>query len=439
VDDSQRAAALERLRELLPYRWLCGNPDCDGQPHGPTEPGALGFLHPHARASQQPPPGDWLVWLILAGRGFGKTRTGAEWLKHVALGQPGTRWAVVAPTYADARDTCIEGESGLLATLPKDRVDTWNRSLGEVILTNGSRVKLFSAEDPDRLRGPQHHGAWCDELAAWNYPATWDQLQFGLRLGDHPRTVVTTTPKPTPLVKALHARPDAVVTRGSTFDNASNLSGAALAELRSRYEGTRLGRQELYAEILDDVEGALWTHAMIDANRATHVPDLVRTVVAIDPAGTSTDASDETGIVAAGIDGRGHLYVLADRSGRFSPDGWGRRAVDLYDEVSGDRIVAESNFGADMVEHVIRTVDPDVAYRKVTATRGKRLRAEPVAALYEQGRVHHVGDLGDLEDQMTSWTPDAAGSPDRLDALVWAITALALGDEPRRLRMRAAA
>lgn len=405
-----------------------------------------------ARADQLPPDGAWLVWLVLAGRGWGKTRTGAEWIKREALANPSTRWAVVAPTYADARDTCIEGESGLLAVLPEDRVQTWNRSLGELILTNGSRVKLFSADEPERLRGPQHHGAWCDELAAWRYPETWDQLQFGLRLGEHPRTVVTTTPKPTKLVRQLAKRDDAHITRGSTFDNAANLSPAALAELRSRYEGTTLGRQELYAEILEDIDGALWSRAMFDRAGFFVGPDIAdpaRVVVAIDPAVTSGEESDHTGIIAAGVteqghcpvcgqvDGR-HAFVLADRSARTTPDAWCRRAVELYDEVGGDRIVAEVNNGGDLVETVLRTVDPSVPYRKLTASRGKRLRAEPIAALYEQGKVHHVGAMPELEDQLCSWTPDAKDSPDRMDALVWALTDLMV-DTPKpgpRLVMR---
>lgn len=447
-DDETRAAQLARLRELLPYRWACGRPDCDGLPHGPVHPGELGWPHRHARGSQIAPDGDWLVWVILAGRGFGKTRTGAEWLKHQALAHPGTRWAVVAPTYADARDTCVEGESGLIAVIHPDRVAKWNRSLGELELSNGSKVKLFSADEPERLRGPQHHGAWCDELAAWKYPEAWDQLQFGLRLGDRPASVVTTTPRPVQLLAGdgkdgrrlgLIRRPSTVVTRGSTFDNAANLSAAALDELRTRYEGTRLGRQELHAEILDDVEGALWTRAMLELAHVDQAPELVRTVVAIDPAVTSGEEADETGIIAAGLGHDGHVYVLADRSGRFTPDGWARRSVALWDEVSGDRIIGEVNNGGDLVENVVRSVDASVPYKRVTATRGKRLRAEPVAALYEQGRVHHVAGLGLLEDQMASWTPESGTSPDRLDALVWAVTELALGEAPRRMRMRNAA
>lgn len=441
MDRHERLAKLQRLAYLRRYVWACNQAGCDGSPHH--------GIPRHARPDQRPPDDDWLVWLILAGRGWGKTRTGAEWIKQQALAHPGSRWAVVAPTYADARDTCIEGESGILAVLPEDRVDTWNRSLGELVLANGSRVKLFAAEQPDRLRGPQHHGAWCDELAAWRYPEAWDQLQFGLRLGDVPRTVVTTTPRPTALVRDLAGRPDVHVTRGATFDNADNLSAAALAELRNRYEGTRLGRQELYGELLDDVPGALWTAATIDAARIPALPEsgVARVVTAIDPAVTSSEDSDLTGIVTAAVSDHGwcpicgpldggvrHGFVIADDSTRATPDGWCRTAVAAYDRWSGDRIVGEVNNGGDLIETVLRTVDPSVPFRKVTATRGKRVRAEPVAALYEQGRIHHVGALVDLEDQLCSWTPEAPGSPDRMDALVWAITDLLVDDAGRGRR-----
>jgi len=391
------------------------------------------------RASQTPPAGDWLIWLILAGRGFGKTRTGAEWIAEQAWRHPGTRWAIVAPTYADARDTCIEGDSGLLHALGGE-VNTWNRSLGELELTNGSKVKLFSADEPERLRGPQHHGAWCDELAAWRYPDTWDQLQFGLRLvapNLTPRTVVTTTPKPTALVRQLVDRATTHVTTGSTFENAANLAPAALDELRNLYEGTRIGRQELYAELLLDTPGALWSLAQFDTPgfRAAEadVPDLVRVVTAVDPAVTSGEDSDSTGIVTVGIDHAGDLWVLADDTCRLSPEGWASTAVGALDTWGGDRIVAEVNNGGDLVESVLRAVDRSVPYRKVHASRGKRVRAEPVAALYEQGRVHHVGVLSELEEQMCSWAPDGlGGSPDRVDALVWAVTDLAVRKSGRR-------
>lgn len=382
-----------------------------------------------ARPEQLPPSTDgWDVWLYLAGRGAGKTRAAAEWLAHQARTQPGTRWAVVAATFADARDTCVEGDSGLLGALLDD-VETWNRSLGELVLTNGSRVKLFSADEPDRLRGPQHHGAWCDELAAWRRPEAWDQLQFGLRLGRRPQTVVTTTPKPVRLVRDLVARQGdgVVIRRGSTFDNADNLAPAALDELRRRYEGTRLGRQELYAELLLDTPGALWSLATFEADgfRVADVPeDLERVVVAIDPAVTSDEGSDESGIVVAGRVGD-RAYVLEDASLRADPTSVARAAVAAFHECAADRIVVEANNGGDWLPALIRTVDASVKVDTVHATRGKALRAQPVAGLYEQGRVHHVGLLPTLEDQMTTWAPDAGmRSPDRIDALVWALTAL---------------
>lgn len=403
----------------------------------PTEAKARLRWNLQRRPTQTPPDGDWLVWLILAGRGFGKTRTGAEWIAEQAWRHPGTRWAIVAPTFGDARDTCVEGDSGLLHALGGE-VRTWNRSLGELELVGGSKVKLFSADEPERLRGPQHHGAWCDELAAWRYPEAWDQLQFGLRLmapGLEPRTVVTTTPKPTKLVRSLVDRNTTHVTRGSTFENEANLAPAALEELRSLYEGTRIGRQELYAELLLDTPGALWTMAMLDADgvRVDHVPDLVRVVTAIDPAVTSGEDADETGIVTVGQDHDGDLWVLADDTTKATPEGWASVAIGAMDRHGSDRIVAEVNNGGDLVESVLRAVDRTVPYRKVTASRGKRVRAEPVAAMYEQGRVHHVRGLEELEAQMCSWTPDGGqGSPDRLDALVWACTELGLGKRRRR-------
>ena len=385
---------------------------------------------PTARPEQQAPAGDWLVWLILAGRGYGKSRTGAEWVADQALAADGSRWAVVAATYADGRDTCIEGESGLLSVLRRRRpgfdwAKHWNRSLGELTLPNRAKVKLFTADEPDRLRGPQHHGAWCDELAAWRYPEAWDQLQFGLRLGERPRTVVTTTPKPLRLVRDLLDRDTTVTVRGSTFDNAANLAPAALDELRRRYEGTRLGRQELYAEMLTDTPGALWTLAAMDADgfRVGDTPDLERVVVAIDPAVTSEETSDESGIVVAGRSGD-RTFVLEDLSLRADPHTVATAAVRAYHELQADRIVVEANNGADWIPALIRTVDPAVKVDKVHATRGKSLRAQPVAGLYEQGRVHHVGHLPVLEEQMCTWTPESRTSPDRLDALVWAVTAL---------------
>ena len=384
-----------------------------------------------ARPNQITPPGDWQVWLILAGRGWGKTRTGAEDAAWFGLQHPGARIALVGPTYADARDVMVEGDSGLRSVIDRRFVDTWNRSLGEFVLTNGSRFKLFSAEEPERLRGPQHHRAWCDELAAWKYlQATWDQLAFGLRLGAHPQIVVTTTPKPRPLIRQLRDAPTTVVTVGSTFDNRANLAPSAVAQLESKYAGTRLGRQELQAEILEDTPGALWTRAMLESAYIEAAPSqFTRVVVAVDPSGSSGESGDAQGIVVCGLgmDGRG--YVIEDATMRGSPDQWARQVAYLHDKHRADRVVAEKNYGGAMVEAVLRTAAPNLPVKLVSATRGKYVRAEPVAALYEQGRISHIGAFPELEDEMTLMTGGGfvgSGSPNRVDALVWAFTELML-------------
>ena len=379
------------------------------------------------RTEQMPPHGDWRTWLILAGRGWGKTRTGAEWVID-RIEDGAERIALIGPTAADARDVMVEGESGILAIAPRDLDANYEPSKRRITFASGAICTTFSADEPDRLRGPQHDFAWADELAAWRYPEAWDQLQFGLRLGTDPKVIVTTTPRPTKEIRTLVAAETTAVTRGSTFDNADNLAPAFLERILAKYEGTRLGRQELYAEILDDVPGALWTRAMLEAavtGCPKPVPDGERLVVAIDPAITSGEDSDETGIVVAQRTGR-EAVVLADLTCRLSPDGWARRAVEAYHEHKADRIVAEANQGGDMVKTVLRTVDPNVPVKLVHATRGKRVRAEPVAALYEQGRVFHAAVFAELEDQLVTWTPDSPTSPDRLDALVWALTDLDL-------------
>lgn len=383
----------------------------------------------------------WSTWLILAGRGWGKTRTGGEDVADYGLWQQDSRIAIVAPTFGDARDTCVEGVSGLLSILPQSHVAAWNRSIGELRLTNGTIFRCFASTEPDRLRGPQFHRAWCDEAAAWKYPEeTWDMLQFGLRLGTNPQAVVTTTPRPIKLIKDILADSTTLTTRGSTYDNAANLAPSFLRRLKSKYEGTRLGRQELSAEILDDTPGALWTRSLIEASRHRGLvlddgrivyptlPAMARVVVAIDPQGAvSQDGSSETGIVVVGRGGDDRFYVLADVSLNETPIEWAKAAVAAYRAHAADRIVGEVNQGGDMVEAVLRTVDKATPYRAVRATRGKYLRAEPVSALYEQGRVSHVGAFPILEDQMCTYTPGAKKSPDRLDALVWAITDL-MGD-----------
>jgi phage terminase large subunit-like protein len=388
-----------------------------------------------ARPNQLPPPGHWWqIWLLLAGRGFGKTRTLAEWVCQQTASGQASRIALVAATAADARDVLVEGESGILAVAPPWFRPVYESSKRRLTWPNGALATTFSAEEPERLRGPQHDAAVCDELGSWSRPETWDMLQFGLRLGGNPRCLVATTPRPTKLIRELLAREghDVAITRGSTYENRANLAPGFFAQVIRKYEGTRLGRQELNAEILDDVPGALWSRARIEETRwpvHRNLPDLMRIVVAIDPAVSTGEDADETGIVVAGKDANGHGYVLADQSGRYPPTEWARTAIALYRQHKADRIVAEVNNGGDMVEATIRMVDPNVSYNKVHASRGKVIRAEPVAALYEQGRIHHVGAFPTLEDQQCAFTTDfdrkAAGfSPDRVDALVWALTDL---------------
>jgi phage terminase large subunit-like protein len=394
-----------------------------------------------ARKSQLPPPGDWRYWLILAGRGFGKTRAGAEWVRaQVNAGR--RRIALIGPTVADVRDVMVEGESGLLNIIPPELRPSYQPSRRRIVWPGGAMAFLYSAEQPERLRGPQHDAAWADELAAWSKgQETWDQLQFGLRLGDDPRAVVTTTPKPLPLVRNLFADPSCAVTRGSTYDNAANVPEAFLARIVARYERTRLGRQELHAELLDEIPGALWPYEILLGARVPSHPDLRRVVVAVDPSGSNgADEGDQQGIVVAGLGVDGLGYVLADRTCRLSPEGWGRRAIEAFDAFGADRIVAEKNYGGDMVRFTIQTVRGSAPVALVTASRGKIVRAEPIAALYEQGRIKHVipdlaeNPLAELEDELrhattTGWLGE--GSPNRLDALVWALTELFLTEPPK--------
>ena len=400
---------------------------------------ALRFLYEWTRwhrDNQRPPPGDWRIWLLLAGRGFGKTRSGAEFVRASIEARQARRIALVAPTALDARSIMVEGESGLLSIGEPAERPAYEPSLHRLTWPNGAVGTLFSADEPNRLRGPQHDLAWCDELAAWRHAEAWDMLLMGLRLGDNPRAVVTTTPRPIKLIRDLVADPNVAVTRGRTLDNADHLAPAFLAQIVKRYEGTRLGRQELDAEILDDAPGALWTHALIDATRVAAAPaDLVRIVVAIDPAASSGETADETGIIVAGRGVNGHGFVLADASGRYAPLDWAQAAVDAYRDHRADRIVAEVNNGGEMVATMLHMVDPAVPFAALHASRGKVVRAEPVAALYQQHRVHHVGALAALEDQMCAFGPGAQGdfdrnlagwSPDRVDALVWALTDLLL-------------
>lgn len=386
-----------------------------------------------ARPNQLPPEGAWTTWLVLSGRGFGKTRMGAEWVRKMAHEHPGCRIALVAETAADGRDVMVEGESGLIAIDPDLNEKSYEKTNRKVTWPNGSVAFLYNATEPDQLRGPQHHFAWVDELAKFKYlQDTWDQLQFGLRLGEHPQQIVTTTPRPLPLIRKLLTDPDTVITRGRTYDNAANLAAPFLRQIEERYGGTRLGRQELEGELLEDIPGALWQRTTIDESRRPEAPEeLERIIVAVDPATSSEEHSDETGIVVVGCardpDGYMRGYVLEDGSIRGAPEDWARRAVSLYRRYEADRIVAEKNQGGEMVEAVIRAVDRNAPVSLVHASRGKLIRAEPISALYEQGRVHHVGRFDELEDQMCTFATDydrKNGSPDRMDALVWGLTFL---------------
>lgn len=380
-----------------------------------------------ARPEQLAPDGEWDTFLALAGRGWGKTRSGAEWvLEQERKGV--RRIALVARTSADIRDVMVEGESGILACAHPARRPVWNPSKRRLTWPSGTIATTFSAEEPDSLRGPQYEKCWADELAAWSYPTeTWDQLQMVLRLGEHPQVFVTTTPRPIPLIRSLVDDPRSIVRRGSTFDNKANLAAGFIRRITAKYEGTRLGRQELYAEILDDNPGALWKRVQIDELRVSKIPNLVRIVVGVDPAVTSEATSDETGIIVAGLGSDGHGYVLDDKTILDTPAAWAKEVVAAYRKWKADRVIAETNNGGDLVESNIRTVDSDVSYRAVHASRGKAIRAEPIAALYEQGRVHHVGSLAKLEDELCDWDPTTSKkSPNRLDALVWALTELML-------------
>ncbi len=386
----------------------------------------------HARPAQIAPDGDWFIWLALAGRGFGKTRMGAEWVREQVEAGNATRIALVAETAADARDVMVEGPSGILAVHPPQKRPLYEPSKRRLTWPNGAVATLFNAVEPDQLRGPQFDCAWSDELAKWRYAQeTWDMLQFGLRLGSDPRQLVTTTPRPIAIVRDLVARAargdGVVVTRGRTQDNRANLASGFIREIEARYAGTRLGRQELEGEILDDAPGALWTRRGLDEWRRAQAPGLTRIVVAVDPPATSGEDADECGIVCAAIGEDGRGYVLADRSMRGTPEQWARRAVSVAHEFNADRVVAEVNNGGEMVEAVIRAVAPNLSYRDVRASRGKHVRAEPISALYEQGRVSHVGAFPQLEDQLVMITAsgyEGPGSPDRADALVWALTEL---------------
>lgn len=426
----QHAVSPERLKTLLMSSWrFTGRP------------------------KQQAPEGDWLFWFMLAGRGFGKTLSAAQWSKGKLLERK-IRFSLVAPTFADGRDTMVEGETGLLAVIPaaallgQSREHAWNRSIGELRLANGSVARIYSSETPNRLRGPQSDAAWCEEVSSWvdaQKPAlsensTWSNVLFSTRLSDHPQIVITSTPKPNRLTRDLVAMRNVQLVRGSSYENRGNLSPIWWDLVVKPLEGTRLGRQEINAELLDEVEGALWSREQIERLRVQDAPPMQRIVVAVDPNASSDEAANSAGVIVAGIgaaDRRG--YVLADRTVvRGGPRAWARAAVDAYHDFDADLIVAEKNNGGEMVEITIHAVDASVPVKLVSASRGKRTRAEPISTLYEgeegwetnvhvnQPRVRHAGAFPDLEDEMTTWTPEAE-SPDRMDALVWALTELMIG------------
>lgn len=387
-----------------------------------------------ARPSQSMPKSEWDGWLIMAGRGFGKTRTGAEMIRDEVESGRSTRIGLVGETSADGKDVMVNGESGIIASSPPWFMPTFTASSsnGRPKLTwpNGAIATLYDAREPDQLRGPQHDFIWFDELAKYRYAeAVFDQAMFGLRLGASPRWMATTTPRPIALIRRLLVQKGVVVTVGRSDENLRNLSPSYQRNVIDRYRGTRLGRQELNAEMLEDIPGALWSRRSLDESRVGKAPNLIRVVVGVDPAASSGEASNENGIIVGGMAEDGQAYVLEDWSLRGSPDEWARKAVAAFRRHDADAIIAECNQGGEMVAQVIKSV-ADVPVKLVRATRGKYVRAEPVSALYEQGRVHHVGAFAELEDQMISFTPERAAdrsdgySPDRVDALVWMLTEL---------------
>lgn len=362
---------------------------------------------------------------MLAGRGFGKTRTGAETVRHWV--KTSNLVNLIGATADDARDIMIEGESGILAICPDAERPEYRKSDRKLLWPNGATSLIFTADEPDRLRGKQHMKLWADEMASWRYQESWDQAKLGLRLGTDPQAIITTTPRPVKTITDLLKDRATHITRGTTYDNRANLAPSFFAQIINRYEGTRLGRQELNAELLLDVPGALWTTEMITHVQKTGLPMMKRIVVAIDPPASSHERSNEAGIIVDALGQDDRAYVLADRSGVMAPREWAQKAIQAYREFEADVIVAEVNQGGEMIESVLRSVDPTIPFRAVRATRGKYIRAEPISALYARGIVDHVGVFEALEDQMLTFTPDfdrANGSPDRLDAHVWAMTEL---------------
>lgn len=446
-DESSKKKLLDALAlaEKKKYGWYCQRGRiCDGEPHD-------GFDYPHARGDQWPPEGtDWFCWLLKGGRGSGKTRSGAEWIRKLSERMP--RVSIIGPTWSHVRDVMVEGESGLLVVFERAGVTaTWEPSkrkitipcacplrenTGAVRHKKGHIIQVFTGEEPDRLRGPVHWAVWLDEPAHIALiEDVWDMMLLGLRGGKRPLVLCTTTPLPTKWMKTLVAEPDTVAVTVSTYANIKNLAATFRKNVLKKYEGTRLGRQELHGEILEDVEGALWQWDWITDNRDNQgmtFADMDRIVIGIDPAGTSSKKRDKTGIIVVGIRGE-DFYVFADGTDHYTPEGWAKKAWKLFDKFMADKIVAEKNYGGEMVLSTLRNARRNGPVDLVTSRRGKELRAEPISALYEQGRVHHVGIFKDLEEQMTQWVPGIGDSPDRVDALVHAITALNKGGGPANI------
>lgn len=435
VDDGRLAAVIDRIRAL----------PADEQPavlRGLPE-AVLRSLHDSwtswAHDGQLAPGDDWSLWLIRAGRGFGKTRAGAEWVQAYARAHVTARIALVGGTIDDVRQVMVEGPAGLIATCRDGETWLWRRDAGEFVFPSGARAFVYSAEAPERLRGPQHDAAWCDELGKWRYgDAAWDNLRMGLRQGRRPQVLVTTTPRPTALMRRVMTLPGLVETRGATRDNPHNAPGFA-EEMEEAYGGTRLGRQELAGELVDDLDNALWTRALIERQRVAEAPALVRVVVGVDPpAGMEGDAC---GIVAVGLCAEGRAWVLEDASvSGLSPEGWARTVAACAARNGADRVVAEKNQGGEMVGSVLRAANLALPLRLVHASKAKGARAEPVSALYENGRMFHVGGFSALEDELCGLTPlgyEGPGrSPDRADALVWAAWFLMLGVKPAAASVR---
>ena len=382
-----------------------------------------------ARPKQLAPPGDWLTWLILTGRGWGKTRTAAEWINKCAR-NGAEHIALIGQTVPDVRDTMVKvGPSSILKISHPSFMPKYTPSKRLLEWPNGCLATTYSGDKPDQVRGPSHDIVWIDELAKFQYPQDiWDNLMFGLREGEDMRIIITTTPRPIPIIKRLVADPDTKIVRGSTYENSDNLPKKFFDYVLAPYVGTRLGQQEIEGKILDDNPNALWKRRNIDDYRVSKFPELIRIIIAVDPEATANEKSSETGIVAIGLGIDRHGYLLGDYSMKGTPDQWGKEVIAAYNKHNADRIIGEVNNGGDMIEYVIKTINPYAAYKSVRASKGKYIRAEPVAALYEQGKIHHVGSFPGLEDQLCEWVPGDK-SPDKLDALVWGATELMLEAE----------